>query len=170
MLLHCIIPLKLCCMKLINLSNDSTFMACLTICANIPSRPASCSCILKTNLQVRRWMTFLYQCTHQDQATSAPQEAVSLNFSSYLEKVGLSNITCNVVDSSAGQQSEMRVTLADVLHFITGSSSISAIGFDDQPSITFLHDNSGRKLSANTCFNIVQHSGAKLRYCTLNKG
>ena len=82
-------------------------------------------------------------------------EAVSLNFSSYLEEVESDNITCNVVDFSTGQQSEMRLTLAAVLQFITGSSSIPAIGFDDWPSITFLHDDSGRKLSTNTCSNTL---------------
>ena len=83
------------------------------------------------------------------------EEAVSLNSSSYLEEVESGNITCNVVDFSTGQQSEMRLTLAAVLQFITGSSSIPAIGFDDRPSITFLHDDSGRKLSANTCSNTL---------------
>ena len=83
------------------------------------------------------------------------KEAVSLNYSRYLEEVESGEVTCNVVDFNTDQGSQMRVTLATVLQFITGSSSIPALGFDDQPSITFLHDASGRKLTANTCSNTV---------------
>lgn len=83
------------------------------------------------------------------------EEAVSLHFSRYLEEVESGEVSCKVVDFCTDQESEMRVTLAAVLQFITGSSSIPAVGFDEMPSITFLHDASGRKLTANTCANTL---------------
>ena len=84
----------------------------------------------------------------------ASEEAVSLNFSRYLEEVETGNVTSDIVDLTNDEVSQIVVVLSNVLQFITGSSSVPALGFVDQPSITFQHD-SQRKMSANTCANTL---------------
>ena len=83
------------------------------------------------------------------------EEAVSLNFSRYLEEVESGLVTSSVVDVTTDEESQMTITLATVLQFITACSSLPAAGFDDQPSITFMHNDLGRKLTANTCSNTI---------------
>ena len=81
---------------------------------------------------------------------------MSLNFTRYLEDVEAEEVTCTIVDFNTDKESEIQVTLPSVLQFIIGSSTVPALGFVDKPlSITFQHDASGRKLSANTCANTL---------------
>ena len=88
--------------------------------------------------------------------TRAAEELVSLNFTRYLEDVESGGVTCKIVDLNTNEESELQITLPALLQFITGSSSVPALGFVDKPpSITFQHDASGRKLSANTCANTL---------------
>jgi hypothetical protein len=69
---------------------------------------------------------------------------VSLNFTLYLKDVEAGDVTCKIVDSNTNEESELQVTLP-------------ALGFVDKPQlITFQHDSSGRKLSANTCANTLR--------------
>ena len=87
----------------------------------------------------------------------AAEESVSLNFTRYLEDVEAGDVTCKIVDFNTNEESELQVTLPALLQFITGSSSVPALGFVDKPPlITFQHDSSGRKLSANTCANTLR--------------
>lgn len=84
------------------------------------------------------------------------EESVSLNFTRYLDDVEAGEVRCTIVDFNTDEESEIQVTLPSVLQFITGSSTVPALGFVDKPpSIMFQHDVSGRKLSANTCANTL---------------
>ena len=86
----------------------------------------------------------------------AAEELVSLNFTRYLEDVESGGVTSKIVDLNTNEESELQVTMPALLQFITGSSSVPPLGFVDKPpSITFQHDASGRKLSANTCANTL---------------
>ena len=83
------------------------------------------------------------------------EEAVSLNFTRYLEDVESGEISCLIIDLETEELSEMVVTLPIVLQFVTRSTSVPAIGFYPPPSITFEHDTAGRKLHVHTCSNTL---------------
>ena len=54
------------------------------------------------------------------------------------------------VCSHEREDSEVVLTLEDVLTFVTGASCIPPMGFDTPPQITFCHDNSHYP-TASTC-------------------
>ena len=79
------------------------------------------------------------------------EEAIALNFSRYLELVEANEAKSNLLDLVTGEQTQITLSLSEVLQFITGSSSVPVAGFNDEPSIVFEHEDRQRKLYANTC-------------------
>ena len=75
------------------------------------------------------------------------EEAISFNFSNFLEEVESGKI-CHDEGTP--------MTLGDVLAFITGATNVPVIGFDQQPTITFdFNAPEGWKLTSNTCSNTI---------------
>lgn len=83
------------------------------------------------------------------------EEAVSFNFSTYLGDVARRKIRGTIEDINTGEKSEVLITASMVLQFITGSTHIPPIGFNPKPTVQFSHEAPGRKMSANTCSNML---------------
>ena len=81
------------------------------------------------------------------------EEKVSLNFTRYLEDVNDAKVKGTIEDFDAAEKCHVVITAGMVLQFITGSCQVPALKFDPVPSVQFLHDDSGRKMNANTCTN-----------------
>ena len=81
------------------------------------------------------------------------EEKVSLNFTRYLEDVNDAKVKGTIEDFDAAEKCHVVITAGMVLQFITGSCQVPALKFDPVPSVQFLHDDSGRKMNANTCSN-----------------
>jgi hypothetical protein len=80
----------------------------------------------------------------------AVEQKIVFNFSQYLEDIEQGQISTKVEDKG------VVVTLKHVLQFVTGADDIPAIGFTPRPTIKFSHNVlPKRKLSANTCANIL---------------
>ncbi len=81
----------------------------------------------------------------------AAEEAVSMNFTKFLEDTEAGEVCVPLLDTADG----MILSLGDVLQFITGSNQIPAIGFTEQPSIVFVHGDAKRKPHVSTCTNTL---------------
>lgn len=99
----------------------------------------------------------LFNCVFSPEGSNrrAPEEAVALNFFLYLEAVEANEAKSNLLDLATGEETEITLSLSDVLQFITGSSTVPATGFNEKPSIVFQHGDPHRKLHANTCSNTL---------------
>lgn len=62
-------------------------------------------------------------------------------------------VKSNLLDLTTDGESEIMLSLSDVLKFITGSFIVPATGFVDQQLIQFQHLEPNRKLHVNTCSN-----------------
>lgn len=78
------------------------------------------------------------------------EQNIAFNFAQYLEDVEQGNVKTIVEDK------EITVSLKHVFQFVTGADDIPAIGFRSRPTIKFSPNTvPNRKLSANTCANIL---------------
>ena len=98
---------------------------------------------------------FLINLSPQGSNRRASEEVLSLNLSKFLEDVESSEVSSTLMNVTTDTESMVTLSLADVLQFITGSSSIPAVGFEPRPSVAFIADNSGRKLYVSTCTNTL---------------
>eukprot|EP00794_Sanderia_malayensis_P002036 gene2036-2315_t len=98
---------------------------------------------------------FINQFSPDGSNKLADEESASLNFSRFLEEVEEGNVKVPLLDIETDTVSEITLNLPDVLQFITGSNQIPAVGFQEQPSIEFIHGDAGRKPYASTCTNTL---------------
>ena len=99
----------------------------------------------------------LFDCIFSPEGSNkrAQEEAVALNFSLYLDAVEANEAKSNLLDLTTGEETEITLSLSDVLQFITGSFTVPATGFNEKPLIEFEHGDPHRKLHANTCSNTI---------------
>lgn len=94
----------------------------------------------------------------KDSNKYAVEQKIAFNFTQYLEDVEQGNVKTTVEDK------EITVCLKHVLQFVTGADDIPVIGFCPRPTIKFSHNAvPNRKLSANTCANILTIPVAGMR-------
>lgn len=97
---------------------------------------------------------FYVEMSDANSSRNVKEKAILFNWNQLLEDIehGFDAVSSIAVENN---QLNVNITLESVLAFVTGSSHIPPIGFSPQPSISFCHDDSNRKLHVSTCSNTL---------------
>ena len=90
------------------------------------------------------------------------KQNIIFNFNQYLEDVENGKIVSEL------EWKTVTINLDQILEFATGARDVPAIGFSPRPTIEFLYDlDTPRKMSANTCANVLKFPVAGLSEYTM---
>ncbi len=85
-----------------------------------------------------------------------------MNFSIFLEAVEDGIAKSQLVDFISGEETEITLSPAYILKFVTRNRQVPPISFTEPPTISFLYEDAGRKRYANKHVNtiaILVHDG-----------